>query len=160
MLALVPAIDPNLSDRVSATDLSASPRTVIDGVQKLSALEICDTLERTIMSDIKLASIEEALEAFKQGEFLVVVDDLDRENEGDLIIAASAITTQKMAWLIKHSSGYICTCLTGDRLDQLQIPLMVPDNKDRHRTAYTHTVDYKNGKVTKLLKEEVVRADW
>ncbi|KAI1784668.1 3,4-dihydroxy-2-butanone 4-phosphate synthase [Ganoderma leucocontextum] len=93
-------------------------------------------------------SIEEAIEAFGRGEFIVVMDDEGRENEGDLIIAASAVSTQKMAWLIKHSSGYICVSLPGSRLEELQIPMMVPENEDRHRTAYTVTVDYKHGTTT------------
>ncbi|KAI0644310.1 3,4-dihydroxy-2-butanone 4-phosphate synthase, partial [Trametes meyenii] len=92
--------------------------------------------------------IEDALTAFARGEFLVVMDDEGRENEGDLIIAASAVSTQKMAWMIKHTSGYICIALPGARLEELQIPMMVPTNEDRHRTAYTVTVDYKHGTTT------------
>ncbi|KAF8647747.1 hypothetical protein AX16_006582 [Volvariella volvacea WC 439] len=93
-------------------------------------------------------SMEEALEAFAAGEFLVVMDDENRENEGDLIISASQCTTEKMAWMIKHTSGYICVALTGKRLGELEIPMMVPENQDRHRTAYTITVDYKHGTST------------
>jgi len=92
--------------------------------------------------------MEDALAAFAAGEFLVVMDDEDRENEGDLIIAASHCTTEKMAWMIKHTSGYICVPLTGERLEELGIPMMVPDNQERHRTAYTVTVDYKHGTTT------------
>lgn len=115
-----------------------------------------------------LDPIPEALEAFARGEFVVVVDDMDRENEGDLIIAASKITTEKMAWLIKHSSyacslpvrlllvltqkyiksGFICVCLTSERLDELQLPMMHTENQDRHKTAYCVTCDYKHGGVT------------
>jgi len=93
-------------------------------------------------------SMEDALAAFSAGEFLVVVDDENRENEGDLIIAANQCTTEKMAWMIKHTSGYICVALPGDRLEELEIPLMVPENQERHRTAYTVTVDYKHGTST------------
>ncbi|KAG6837362.1 hypothetical protein H0H93_010964 [Arthromyces matolae] len=93
-------------------------------------------------------TIESALDAFQAGEFLVVMDSEDRENEGDLIIAASHCTTEKMAWMIKHTSGYICIALPGDRLEELEIPMMVPDNQERHRTAYTVTVDYKHGTTT------------
>jgi len=92
--------------------------------------------------------MEEALEAFGRGEFLVVLDDENRENEGDLIIAADKITTEKMAWFIKHSSGYICISLPTDRLEELDIPMMVPNNTEKHRTAYTVTVDYKHGTTT------------
>lgn len=92
--------------------------------------------------------MEEALAAFKAGEFLVVMDDENRENEGDLIVAAEQCTTEKMAWMIKHTSGYICVALNEDRLQQLEIPMMVPENQDRHKTAYTITVDYKHGTTT------------
>jgi len=92
--------------------------------------------------------IEDALAAFERGEFLVVMDDEGRENEGDLIIAASKITTEKMAWFIKHTSGYICIALPEERLAELEIPMMVPNNTERHRTAYTVTVDYKHGTTT------------
>ncbi|KAF9005968.1 3,4-dihydroxy-2-butanone 4-phosphate synthase [Cyathus striatus] len=92
--------------------------------------------------------IQDALAAFAAGQFLVVMDDENRENEGDLIISASQCTTEKMAWMIKHTSGYICIALPGDRLQELAIPMMVPENEDRHRTAYTVTVDYKHGTTT------------
>jgi len=87
--------------------------------------------------------MEDALEAFARGEFLVVMDDEARENEGDLIIGASHCTTEKMAWMIKHTSGYICIALPKERLEELEIPMMVTQNEDPHRTAYTVTVDYK-----------------
>ncbi|KZV98732.1 3,4-dihydroxy-2-butanone 4-phosphate synthase [Exidia glandulosa HHB12029] len=92
--------------------------------------------------------IEDALAAFGRGEFLVVMDDEGRENEGDLIISAANVTTQQMAWMIKHTSGYICIPLLGDRLEELEIPMMVPNNTERHRTAYTVTVDYKHDTTT------------
>jgi len=89
-----------------------------------------------------------ALEAFGRGEFLVVMDDESRENEGDLIIAGDKITTEKMAWFIKHTSGYICIALPQERLDALEIPNMVATNTDRHQTAYMCTLDYKIGTTT------------
>ncbi|KWU45463.1 3,4-dihydroxy-2-butanone 4-phosphate synthase [Rhodotorula sp. JG-1b] len=97
---------------------------------------------------VRLDSVDDALAAFKRGEFLVVVDDMDRENEGDLIIAAEHVTQQQMAWLIRHSSGYICICLPAERLAQLEIPMMVAQNQDPHRTAYAVTCDYKHGTTT------------
>ncbi|TFL02053.1 3,4-dihydroxy-2-butanone 4-phosphate synthase [Pterulicium gracile] len=99
-------------------------------------------------SKFEFDSMEDALGAFKAGEFLVVMDDEDRENEGDLIIAGSLCTTEKMAWMIKHTSGYICVALPQERLEELDIPMMVPQNEERHRTAYTITVDYKYGTST------------
>jgi 3,4-dihydroxy 2-butanone 4-phosphate synthase len=92
--------------------------------------------------------MEDALAGFAAGEFLVVMDDENRENEGDLIIAASQCTTEKMAWMIKQTSGYICISLPQERLEALEIPMMFPDNQDPHRTAYTVTVDYKHGTST------------
>ncbi|KAL1762693.1 3,4-dihydroxy-2-butanone 4-phosphate synthase-domain-containing protein [Schizophyllum commune] len=99
-------------------------------------------------TDFAFDTMEDALAAFKAGEFLVVMDDEDRENEGDLIIAGGQCTTEKMAWMIKHTSGYICVALPQERLEELDIPMMVPDNQERHRTAYTVTVDYKHGTTT------------
>ncbi|KAK0218195.1 DHBP synthase RibB-like alpha/beta domain-containing protein [Armillaria fumosa] len=87
-----------------------------------------------VRSEFTFDSMDDALAAFKAGEFLVVMDDESRENEGDLIIAGSAVTTEKMAWMIKHTSGYICVALAPER--------------DRHRTAYTITADYKHGTTT------------
>ncbi|KAF8587879.1 3,4-dihydroxy-2-butanone 4-phosphate synthase [Ramaria rubella] len=92
--------------------------------------------------------MEGAVEAFARGEFLVVMDDESRENEGDLICAASLCTTEKMAWMIKHTSGYVCISLPPSRLEQLEIPMMVQNNQERHRTAYAVTVDYKQGTTT------------
>lgn len=92
--------------------------------------------------------IEDALAAFAAGEFLVVMDDENRENEGDLIISASQCTTEKMAWMIKHTSGFVCVGLPAYRLAELDIPTMFSDNQERHRTAYMVTVDYKFGTTT------------
>ncbi|GAA6000467.1 3,4-dihydroxy-2-butanone-4-phosphate synthase RIB3 [Rhodotorula paludigena] len=97
---------------------------------------------------VELDSVEDAIESIRRGEFVVVVDDMDRENEGDLIIAADQISQQQMAWLIRHSSGYICICLPAQRLADLDIKMMVDDNKEKHRTAYTVTCDYKHGTTT------------
>ncbi|EPQ25816.1 uncharacterized protein PFL1_06683 [Pseudozyma flocculosa PF-1] len=90
----------------------------------------------------------EAIAAIARGEFVVVLDDEDRENEGDLIIAASECTTEKMAWFIKHTSGFICISLTPERIEELEIPMMVPRNNEKNKTAYTVTVDYKWGTTT------------
>lgn len=93
-------------------------------------------------------TIESAIAAVARGEFVVVMDDEGRENEGDLIIPAAGCSTEQMAWMIKHTSGYICISLLGDHLEALSIPMMVPQNEERHRTAYTVTVDYKHGTST------------
>ena len=94
---------------------------------------------------VALDSIEDALDAFGKGEFLVVVDDEDRENEGDLIIAADAMTDEKMAFMIRHTSGVICAPLLDERAEELRLPLMVAENTESHRTAFTVTVDLIEG---------------
>lgn len=127
---------------VAPSQLKATPTPA---VAPWRPREILDAPKRTKFG---FDSMEDALTAFNSGEFLVVMDDENRENEGDLIISASRCTTEKMAWMIKHTSGYICIALPGDRLAELGIPMMVPDNQERHRTAYTVTVDYKHGTST------------
>jgi 3,4-dihydroxy 2-butanone 4-phosphate synthase/GTP cyclohydrolase II len=95
-----------------------------------------------------LDTIDDAIESFRRGEFLVVVDDEDRENEGDLIIAADAITEEKMAWMVRHTSGVICAPMTEQHADRLQLPLMVTENTEAHRTAFTVTIDLVVGNST------------
>ena len=94
--------------------------------------------------------VERAIDAVKRGEFVVVVDDEDRENEGDLIIAADRMTPEKMAFMIRYTSGVICLPMEGMRLDQLQLPLMVSgaENTEGQRTAFTISVDAKHGTST------------
>lgn len=100
------------------------------------------------------APIEEAIDAIAQGEFLVVVDDEDRENEGDLIIAAEKVTPEAIAFMVRFTSGLICMPVVGERLDDLQLPLMVADNTDIHRTSFTVSVDYTPGTTTGISAED------
>ena len=95
-----------------------------------------------------LSTIEEALEALARGSMVVVVDDEDRENEGDLIMAAEDVTTETMAFFLEHTSGVFCVPLESERADQLDLPLMVVDNTEAQRTAFTVTVDYRHGTTT------------
>lgn len=92
--------------------------------------------------------ITTAIDAFKNGEFLIVMDDEDRENEGDLIISAELITQEKMAFLVRHSSGYVCVPLSTERADKLGLEPMLKDRTDRHGTAYTVTCDVSEGTTT------------
>jgi 3,4-dihydroxy 2-butanone 4-phosphate synthase/GTP cyclohydrolase II len=94
------------------------------------------------------AAIEDAIAAIKRGEIVVVVDDADRENEGDLIMAAEAATPEAIAFFVRHASGVIVMSMTGERLDELELPLMVPLNTERHRTAFTVSVDARAGVTT------------
>jgi 3,4-dihydroxy 2-butanone 4-phosphate synthase / GTP cyclohydrolase II len=98
--------------------------------------------------EVAFARIEDAVAAIGQGEIVVVVDDEDRENEGDLVMAAQAATPEKIAFFLAHTSGVICTPLTYDRADQLDLPLMVTTNTESQRTAFTVSVDYRHGTST------------
>lgn len=97
---------------------------------------------------VRLDSIERAIADIADGKAVVVVDDEDRENEGDIIFAASKATPELMAFTIRHSSGVICVPMPADMLDRLEIPLMTPHNKDKLRTAYTISVDARDGVTT------------
>jgi 3,4-dihydroxy 2-butanone 4-phosphate synthase/GTP cyclohydrolase II len=94
------------------------------------------------------APIEDAIAAIARGEIVVVVDDEDRENEGDLVMAAEAVTPEKIAFFLAHTSGVICVSLTRERLDQLDLPLMVTANTESQRTAFTVSVDARDGTTT------------
>jgi 3,4-dihydroxy 2-butanone 4-phosphate synthase/GTP cyclohydrolase II len=95
-------------------------------------------------------TVERAIDAVRRGELVVVVDDEDRENEGDLIIAAEKMSPEKMAFMIRYTSGVICMPMEGDRLDELQLPLMVSGNAntETQRTAFTVSVDARDGTTT------------
>ena len=107
-----------------------------------------EPLDRQGREGSDFATIEEAVAAVSRGEIIVVVDDEDRENEGDLIMAAEAATPEKIAFFVRHTSGVICAPLLGERLDELDIPLMVRENTESHRTAFTYSVDYVHGTST------------
>ena len=94
------------------------------------------------------ATIPEAIAAIGRGEVVIVVDDEDRENEGDLIMAAEAATPEKLAFFLHHTSGYICTAITSERAEALQLAHMVDNNTDPLRTAYLVTVDAAHGTTT------------
>jgi 3,4-dihydroxy 2-butanone 4-phosphate synthase / GTP cyclohydrolase II len=95
-----------------------------------------------------LSTIEEALAAIGRGDMVVVVDDASRENEGDLIMAAEKVTPAALAFMVRHTSGVVCASLDPARADTLQLPLMVAENHEAQRTAFTVTVDYRHGTTT------------
>ncbi|MEA3054723.1 MAG: 3,4-dihydroxy 2-butanone 4-phosphate synthase / cyclohydrolase [Actinomycetota bacterium] len=105
----------------------------------------------------KLAAIEDAVAAIARGEIVVVVDDEDRENEGDLIMAAEFATPEKIAFFVKHTSGVICMPLTPERCDDLDLPLMVSHNTESHRTAFTVSVDFRHGTTTGISAADRAR---
>jgi 3,4-dihydroxy 2-butanone 4-phosphate synthase / GTP cyclohydrolase II len=86
-------------------------------------------------------TIEQAINEVRNGRFVIVADDEDRENEGDLICAAQLVTPEMVNFLIKKAGGYICVSLTGDRVNQLGLPLMSESGGDEYRTAYTVSID-------------------
>lgn len=90
-------------------------------------------------------AITAALVALRSGQPVLVTDDHDRENEGDVILAASTLTTEWTAWTVRNTSGLLCAPMTAERADALDLPAMVADNQDSRRTAYTVTVDAKVG---------------
>jgi len=98
--------------------------------------------------DGPLSDIGEALKAFARGEILVVVDDEDRENEGDLIMAAEHVTPEKIAFFLHHTSGFICAPITPERAAELDLRPMVEQNTESMRTAFLVSVDYRHGSST------------
>ena len=100
------------------------------------------------MENFKLSSIEDALKDFKEGKFVIVVDDEDRENEGDLIIAAEKITAEKVNFMLKHARGVLCVPITLSRCEELDLPHQVMDNTSVLGTPFTVTVDKLEGCTT------------
>ena len=96
----------------------------------------------------EFVSIEEGVDEIRAGRILVVIDDEDRENEGDLIMAADRVTPEAVNFMARHGRGLICMPMLGDRLDQLQISMMVSDNTAPLGTAFTVSVDARRGVTT------------
>jgi 3,4-dihydroxy 2-butanone 4-phosphate synthase / GTP cyclohydrolase II len=94
------------------------------------------------------ATIDEAIAAVGRGEMVLVIDDERRENEGDLIVAAEKATPEHVAFMVRYTSGLICLPVVGERLDELGLPLMVMENTDSHKTAFTVSIDYAHGTST------------
>ena len=103
------------------------------------------------------SSIPEAIEEIGNGRMVIVVDDADRENEGDLIMAAERVTPEAIAFIVRHTSGVICMPVVGERLDELEIPLMVAANTDTRRTAFTVSVDARTGVSTGISAADRAR---
>lgn len=90
---------------------------------------------------MKFNTIEEAIDEIKAGHMVIVVDDEDRENEGDLLMAAVKATPQHINFMVTHARGLVCMPMTGERLDELGIQLMIQENTEHHCTAFTVSVD-------------------
>src|ERR1700719_2084136 len=106
---------------------------------------IYDTMN--VMS-IEFATVEEALEEFRQGRQIVLVDDEDRENEGDLALPAEQITPAAINFMAKHGRGLICLALTEERCDELNLPVLSPVNTSAFGTAFTESIDARRGTTT------------
>ncbi len=104
-----------------------------------------------------LAPIEDAIAAIRRGKIVIVVDDEDRENEGDLIVAAEWATPEAIAFFLHHTSGVICAPITGERARQLDLPMMVAQNTESQRTAFLVTVDARHGTTTGISAADRAR---
>lgn len=116
-----------------------------------------DPLPASSPEGVPLNTIEQALEQLRAGRPVVVIDDEDRENEGDLIFAASLATPEVTAFMIRHTSGYICVGMTGADLDRLELPPMTAVNEDQRGTAYAVTVDAKDVETTGISAKDRAR---
>ena len=102
-----------------------------------------------------LCSLEEALEEMRAGRLLIVVDDEQRENEGDLVMAAEKVTPEAVNFIVKHARGLLCMPMLGERLDELQMPLMITENGgNKNQTAFTVSVDYKHNTTTGISAQD------
>src|SRR2546423_13410433 len=97
---------------------------------------------------IPFATVEEALEEIRQGRQIVLVDDEDRENEGDLTMAAEKITPEAVNFMARYGRGLVCLALTEERCDELALPLMTPVNTSNYGTAFCESIDARRGKKT------------
>ena len=113
------------------------------------------------MEKLKINTVEEALKDFKEGKFVIVVDDEDRENEGDLIIAAEKITAEKVNFMLKYARGVLCAPITLSRCDELDLPRQVDENTSMLGTPFTVTIDKLEGCSTGVSahdRAETIRA--
>jgi 3,4-dihydroxy 2-butanone 4-phosphate synthase/GTP cyclohydrolase II len=97
---------------------------------------------------VTFSPIEDIIAAYRRGEMVIMVDDEDRENEGDLIFAAEDASTEKLGFMLRHTSGIICLAIVGERLDEWQLPMMLAKNTDNRRTAFTVSIDASEGTTT------------
>jgi 3,4-dihydroxy 2-butanone 4-phosphate synthase/GTP cyclohydrolase II len=106
---------------------------------------------------VTFAPIEDIVEAIGRGDLVIMVDDEDRENEGDLILAADSATPEKLGFMLRYTSGIICLPVVGERLDELDLPMMVANNTDVRRTAFTVSIDATVGTTTGISSADRCR---
>ncbi|WON76471.1 3,4-dihydroxy-2-butanone-4-phosphate synthase [Serratia sp. UGAL515B_01] len=107
-------------------------------------------MNQTLLSDFgtPLERVERALDALRNGHGVMVLDDENRENEGDMIFAAETMTVEQMALTIRHGSGIVCLCITEDHRQHLELPMMVTNNSSQFQTAFTVTIEAAHGVTT------------
>ncbi|MBC4012740.1 3,4-dihydroxy-2-butanone-4-phosphate synthase [Morganella morganii] len=107
-------------------------------------------MNQTLLSDYgnPIERAERAIEAIRQGRGVMVLDDENRENEGDMVFAAETMTVEQMALTIRHGSGIVCLCLTDERRQQLELPMMVENNSSQFKTGFTVTIEAAHGVTT------------
>ncbi|MEQ4924901.1 3,4-dihydroxy-2-butanone-4-phosphate synthase [Proteus hauseri] len=107
-------------------------------------------MNQTLLSEFgnSFERVERALEALRAGNGVMVLDDENRENEGDMVFAAQTMTTEQMALSIRHGSGIVCLCITEERRQQLDLPMMVENNTSHFHTAFTVTIEAAQGVTT------------
>lgn len=107
-------------------------------------------MNQTLLSDFGTPAerVERALDALRDGRGVMVLDDENRENEGDIIFAAETMTVEQMALSIRHGSGIVCMCITEERRQQLELPMMVTNNSSQFQTAFTVTIEAAQGVTT------------
>jgi 3,4-dihydroxy 2-butanone 4-phosphate synthase/GTP cyclohydrolase II len=110
-----------------------------------------------VVDGVRLDDVPRAIADVAAGRAVIVIDDVDRENEGDLIFAASKATPELLAFTIRHTSGVICVPMLGEELDRLQLPLMTTQNNERMRTAFTVSVDARDGVTTGISAADRTR---
>src|SRR6185437_14243187 len=138
--------------QVRGTD-ARDPRPAAPGDRRTRSV----TMTESVVDPDVFDPIEEAIEEIRAGRMVIVVDDADRENEGDLILAAATVTPQAIAFMVRHTSGVICMPVVGERLVDLRIPLMVSDVTDPQRTAFTISVDARRGTSTSISAADRAR---
>lgn len=107
-------------------------------------------MNQTLLSDYgnPIERAERAIAAIRQGRGVMVLDDENRENEGDMVFAAETMTVEQMALTIRHGSGIVCLCLTDERRQQLDLPMMVENNSSQFKTGFTVTIEAAHGVTT------------
>ena len=101
-----------------------------------------------------MSNLQKVLDAYKNGDLIIVTDDANREDEGDLMVLAEKATPEKVAFMVRHTTGILCVAMTAERARTFRLPLMVEENQDSKKTAFTVSVDYKVGLTTGVSATE------